>query len=228
MSKPNPFRKMRLVPMNDDDTQVRTRLLTEKRIRQHDPIVSAMADLLPDIEQPRMRVIDGKRRKISPTAAVALQAASMSRYKTLEERRARGRPDKATPAAVEEPEQVKAIEPIPPAPDVTVSKRFEKKLAHVMDVLDKAPGAVGRTASDELVINGTVVRGTSYTSAMRNLFVNTANPAPGTRQLVNKLRDLGVPRSALSSKVAQVYYSQAGSGFAIRFPGRYGRVLHVY
>lgn len=246
MSKPMPFRKMRLVPIDDSDAsaddgdaRMRSRLLAEKRIRLHDPVISSMADLLPGIEHPTTRVSSsGKVQRRNPTAALAVQNASLQRYKALERQRAPAISaypvdlrDRTAPAApvveATAPAAAAASSDVAPLLDVQVPHMYAKKLGRLLEQLSSAPGVIGRTESDELVIDGVVHRGTSFSGAMRGLFVNYTTPPPGTRQLVTRLRKLGVPKGALSSKAALGYYSQAGSGLP-RFPGRPGRVLRVY
>ena len=263
MSRPRqkPFRKMRLVPIDEDEynedatttskEEMRTRahLLAEKRVRMYDPVVSAMADLLPGIEHPTVRAhsrssgrvkVAKSRARRSASAAAALQSASLQRYKALERlRMPRVAPslpaptlDVQVPQQQSAPSAVGSEAEVAPLLDVQVPRMYAQKLGRVLTWLSSAPGAVGRTSSDELVIDGAVLRGTSYSGAMRGLFVNTTLPPPGTRQLVARIRTLGIPKTAISSRAARSYYGQAGSGLSNlalgRFPGRPGRVLRVY
>ena len=213
------FRRMRLVPFDEPvgagAAATKVRRLQEAQIRNYDPIVSAMADLLPAIEKPKVQ----RGRKM---AAVAVHNANLQRFKSLQMQRAEtldAKPIAETATAAE------TIEP-PSLTTVSVPQTYKQKLERLLQHLDEHAGAIGRTASDELVIDGVTHRGTSLAGAIRSLYVNTSSPAPGTRQLVARLRKLGVPKELLSSHVAQTLYDQIGSG--IQLPGKRGRVLHVY
>ena len=205
------FRKMRLVPVDEADKDV-----LEQRIRNYDPVVSTMAGLLPEILKPKLN------RK-APTMSLAIHNASLQRYKSLERQRNdgfRAPSQPSEPAAAPE-------ERVVPLPSVDVPRMYKPRLDRLLEHLEKHPGAIGRTRADELVIDGSVQRGTTFSGAMRSLYVNTNTPAPGTRQLATKLRQLDVPSKMLSSKYALSLFKQHGSG--IKWPGkRGGRILHVY
>jgi hypothetical protein len=209
-----PFRKMRLVPI-DETVSEQDRHILEERVRNYDPVVSAMADLLPSIEKP-------KARRRSPTEAVAIHNANLHRFKLLQRKREQAQ--LAVPAA--SADAVERQPPFPSFPDVQVPHMYKLKLSRLLQHVETHPNAIGRTNADELITDGTVHRGTSFSGAIRALYVNSSTPAPGLRQLVLRLRTLGVPIELISSKAARAIYGQNGSG--IMWPGKPGRVLRVY
>ena len=206
------FRKMRLVPIDVQDKHV-----LEEQIRSYDPLVSTMADLVPQIKKPRVKRGDH-------TAALAVQNASLQHYKALERQRAVGQSMPAIPPpSVPDGEPTGAVESLP---DIDVPRMFRPKVDRLLAELAKHPGVISRSGADELVLDGVVQRGTTFTGAMRSLYVNSAKPAPGTRQLAERLRKLKVNRNMLSSKFALSLCKQSGSG--IKWPGKASRILHVY
>ena len=243
------YRKMRLVPFAEDDGTADQR---QERVRTYDPTVNVMADLLPHIVHPGASIVAAKSkskaktkttRKVASrsragatTAAQALRSARLREYKSLQLQRSAT----SNIADVTQPPAagvvVPEVETITLPADI-VPRMYRSKLSRLLDIVSKSAGSVSRTNADELVIDGVVHRGTSFTGALRSLYVNTTSPAPGTSQLVKRLSTLRVPRNLLSSRNALSLYSQqSGSGQVVgrdwskmKWPGKkQGRVLRVY
>ena len=210
---------MRLVPIDEGVEEVRKAAL-EERIRHYDPIVSTMAELMPQIQKPPIA------KRGNRTAALAVQNANLRLYKSLD----RQRLGSQTPAVMlpdstmENPTAPSAVTPLP---QVDVPRMYRPKLQRLFEELAKHPGVITRSDADELVIDGVLQRGTTFSGAIRSLYVNSVMPASGARELAIRLRTLNVPKEMLSSKFAQsVFPRQSGKG--IRWPGKPSRVLHVY
>ena len=245
------FRKMRLVPFDEEDGTPDER---QERVRTYDPTVNVIADLVPNIIHPKSvkattkptkkpSGIAKRHRGDASTAAQLLRSVRVHEYKALQAQRM---PVANIPEATPPTTAAPVAPPVAPAaakveaetvtlPADIVPTAYRAKLARVLDHVAKADGAISRTSSDELVIDGVIHRGTSFTGALRSLYVNSASPAPGTHQLVRRLSALKVPKSLLSSKYAHVTYAQqtgSGRAFALsksKWPGKkLGRVLRVY
>lgn len=115
------------------------------------------------------------------------------------------------------------------SPNILVPKSCRKILTTLLIEIEKHDNAFGRSKSDELVVQDAILRETLFTDAVRFLYNNSGTPTAGMRQLVQKLSQLGVRNSLVTSKLAQNMYFQAGSGVRLsRFPGKPGRTLRVY
>lgn len=210
------FRKMRLVPIGDTAK-------LQKSIRHYDPLVASMATHLGAMNQKAHSAVAK-----GSAARLAVQNAHMRRFKALQVQREEQLMPAAVLPTIQPPAEVSVPEPPQAAalPEVQVPRMFHKKLGKLLNRMSEKPGIVGRSDADELVLDGVVQRGTSFSGAMRSLYVNMTVPSPGTRQLVGALRNMGVPKSLLSSKAALGFYGHTGKG--LRFPGTVPRVLRVY
>lgn len=208
---------MRLVPIGDTGK-------LQRSIRHYDPIVASMATHLGAMNQKTNAAVAR-----GSAARLAVQNAHMRRFKALQvQREERLMPAPVLPTLPSAPDEV-ARPKLPqsaPLPEVRVPRMYHRKLGRLLNRMAEKPGVVGRTDADELVLNGVVQRGTSFSGAMRSLYVNMAVPSPGTRQLVGALQSMDVPKSLLSSKAALDFYGHTGKG--LRFPGTVPRVLRVY
>lgn len=234
------FVKMKLVPVGEKKVRnaaVRQSTLSrqlEKHIRHADPIVTAMSKSLPYITGlPRK-----KSKKLGSTASVAVQNAHLERYNNLERLRELSQ-YAAPPLPQPPPPQPPSSLPPPQSStddadvDVVVAsvdlpKSYHKKFGQLVSFLEQNPTTVRKTGAGELVLDGRTLRGTSYDAAFRSLYVNTKNPAPGTRELLLRLKQLGVPKRIFSSKYAQSLYGQAGKGRPSSVRSRISGVLRVY
>jgi hypothetical protein len=211
-----PYLKMKLVPLDEftdsSSSASKYRRQLEKQIRKADSKVTAMANVLPYVTNPTLH--KGSNKK----AIVALQNAHMRRYKELERQRLLEQhqplpmpppPPSPFPQAQS---QVQLPEDRPPITSLVIPKRFNAKYSKLLNYLIDHPGQVSSTDSGELVIDGHTIRGTNYASAFRSLYLDYKQPAPGSRELVHKLKSLGVPKDVVSSKFAKTLFGQIGSG----------------
>jgi len=97
-------------------------------------------------------------------------------------------------------------------PTVNIPKAQRRKFESLLSFLDSHPSRIGRSSAGELVLDGRTVRGTNYNQAFRGLYVNTKESPPGLRELVVRLKRLGVPDRLISSKNAKIVYGQIGQG----------------
>lgn len=239
------FRKMRLLPFHGDEESGAL-----KAIRNYDPAVNSMAHSLVHARKAR-----SKRRNL--VAAAGLRNAYMQRFKAHSMQRKNSRapahddqPRVDRPVGVSEvpmPRQAdgdawyhaRAVPPdardIRAGDEVQVPLQYQRKAHELLLALARAPpGSVGQSDHGELVIDGEVMRGTSFTGAVRGLYVSSTLPPPGTRQLVRKLHELRVPPNLLCSRFARNVYNQGGGSF--RFVRRHvppitrkrAHVLRVY
>lgn len=200
------FCKMRLVPFGDYSN------VTLKSLRNYDPALNAMAHSLVHARKAR-----AKRSDLS--AAAGLRNAYMQRFKALSMQRKGGRPEVHDDGAMVDRAPgvvgnlVDAWRDIRQGDEVQVPHQFQRRADRLVAALAIAPpGSVGRTNHDELVIDGNVLRGTSYADAFRALFVNTTHLPVGTRLLVRKLQQLQVSPNLISSRYARNIYNQGGGG----------------
>lgn len=211
-----PYLKMKLVPLDEfsesSSSASKYRRQLEKQIRKADSKVTAMASVLPYATNPTL--LKGSNKK----AVVALQNAHMRRYKELERQRLLERhetlpmPPPSSSTFLQAQGQNKLPEDRPPITSLVIPKRFNAKFSKLLNYLIDHPGQVSSSDSGELVIDGHTIRGTNYASALRSLYLDYKQPAPGSRELVNKLKALGVPKEVVSSKFAKTLYGQLGSG----------------
>ena len=213
---PKAFRKMRLVPFDDAEDSYNA----EKRLRHHDPALTSMAQSLYHIDNPK--IIDGDY-----TSALATQNAYLRRLKRHSVQRNQLQLMTPNVAAPQVPVANTGVIVEPPT-TLRMPSAYQAKFSRLLAVLDKHRGAIGRTADDELVIDGAVQRGTSFSGSMRGLYVNSKEPAAGTRQLARKLAELRVPNNLISSKAALAMYTQGGSGPRSHRRRSSIRMLHVY
>jgi hypothetical protein len=97
-------------------------------------------------------------------------------------------------------------------PAVNIPKAQRKKFESLLTFLDGHPSKISRSNAGELVLDGRTIRGTNYNQAFRGLYVNTKESPPGLRELVVRLKQMGVPDRLLPSKNARIVYGQVGSG----------------
>ena len=216
---PKAFRKMRLVPIDDaEDSYER-----EKRLRHYDPALTSMAQSLHHIDHPK--IVDGDY-----TSALATQNAYLRRLKrhSLQQRNQLQQAVVSNTAGQQVPTADAANVAVEPLPTLQMPSAYRAKFTRLLAALEKNRGAIGRTSADELVIDGAVQRGTSFTGSMRGLYVNSKEPPAGTRQLVRKLAELRVPANLISSKAALAMYTQGGEGSGSPKGAVRSRVLHVY
>jgi hypothetical protein len=103
------------------------------------------------------------------------------------------------------------------------SPHHVKKLNSLQRRLLGHKASVAKTSLGELMLDGQVLRGTNYTAAFNGLYVNHHVPPKGTRELVLKLKQLGIPKSYLLSDYAHSVYGQTGGTIHKR-----KQVLRVY
>jgi len=202
----------------------------EKHVRHADPIVTAMSKSLPYIAG----MPPNERKKLGSASSVAVQNAHLERYKNLERLResAQFTSPPILPPAPLMSTQLPPLPPPPPSspskpvepafngdtsvnvmePAVNIPKAQRKKFESLLSFLDDHPSKISRSSAGELVLDGRTIRGTNYNQAFRGLYVNTKESSPGLRELVVRLKRLGVPDHLISSKNAKVVYGQVGRG----------------
>jgi hypothetical protein len=226
----------------------------EKHVRHADPIVTAMSKSLPYIAgMPPM-----ERKKLGSASSVAVQNAHLERYKNLERLRESAQfasPPILPPAPLMSSQPPPPPPPQPPSPQpmsktvesgidgdtsvnvmepaVNIPKAQRKKFESLLSFLDSHPSKISRSGAGELVLDGRTIRGTNYNQAFRGLYVNTKESPPGLRELVVRLKRLGVPDRLFSSKNAKIVYDQIGHGKRSKAVKRVKRinqapVLRVY
>jgi hypothetical protein len=100
-----------------------------------------------------------------------------------------------------------------------------KNAKRIGDLLAKNPEAIGRSVNDELVIDGQVMPGTNYITAVKGLFYGQ-HPPKGVSKLVARLKDLGATGSMISNKTARILFEQSGNGLLP--PGRRIQFMRIY
>jgi len=213
--------------------QTTTTAELEKHIRHADPIVTAMSKSLPYITGMPPK----ERKKLGSAASVAVQNAHLQRYKNLERLRESAQyasPPFLPPAPLTTPQLPPPQPPPPPPPPtpfsqlktsfdgdtsvnviepvVNIPKAQRKKFESLLTFLDGHPSKISRSSAGELVLDGRTIRGANYNQAFRGLYVNTKESPPGLRELVVRLKQMGVPDRLLPSKNAKIVYGQVGSG----------------
>ena len=85
---------------------------------------------------------------------------------------------------------------------------------------------VGRSEDGELMIDGRIIPGSDYVMAFRGLFSNYKFAPKGMKQLVEKLRDMGMPRDLPTANLAKTLYDQTGRGMIP--PGRHIKFMRLF
>jgi hypothetical protein len=127
------------------------------------------------------------------------------------------------PTKVDEPPQQSVSYPI----DITDLRMStaNKNAKRIGDLLAKNPEAIGRSADDELVIDGQVLPGTNYITTVKGLFYGQ-HPPKGVSKLVARLKDLGATSNMISNKTARILFEQSGNGLLP--PGRRIQFMRIY
>jgi len=124
----------------------------------------------------------------------------------------------------------------------SLPKTHRDRYTWVHDYIEAHPDVIGQTSKGRLTIYGAPVQDVMYTDAVRALYTNPRGHAPaiapGLPEFVGALKEIGVPRSLISSKAARAQYallcssaklptigSQSGKGHG---HGRQVRCLRIY
>jgi len=211
----------------------------EMHVRHADPIVTAMSRSLPFITSmpPKERKKLGSSASVAVQNAHLERYKNLER---LRESAQFASPPILPPAPLmssQPPQQLLPPLPPPPSPSprpmpktkdsssfdgdasvnvmeptVNIPKAQRRKFESLLSFLDSHPSSIGRSSAGELVLDGRTVRGTNYNQAFRGLYVNTKESPPGLRELVVRLKRLGVSDRLISSKNAKLAYGQIGQG----------------
>jgi hypothetical protein len=207
----DPFTKLRLVPI-DDDVSAHAKL--EKHIRNYNPTVEAMVKVHPHAYR------RPNNKNYSSLAALAVQDAHRNHYKALQRNM-----DSTQSHGSANLDGILSLED---ATGWDIPKQYAAKFRSLQEWLSGHRASVARTSQDELVLDGRVLRGTNYAAAFKGLYVNTKTPPNGTRELVLKLKQLGIPKSCISSRFALSFYGQAGLGLLSKRKYKRKQILRVY
>jgi hypothetical protein len=128
----------------------------------------------------------------------------------------------------------------------SLPKTHRDKYTWLHDYITRHPDVIGSTGKGRLTIYGAVVEDALYTDVIRALYTNPrggmSTITPGLPELVGALREIGVPRTLISSATARAQYalldasggsqrmSQSGKGRSDspRFSTRTIKCLRIY
>jgi hypothetical protein len=93
----------------------------------------------------------------------------------------------------------------------SLPRAHREKYTQVHDFIERNPGVIGSTAKGRLTIHGDTVEDASYRDVIRALYINPRGGmsviAPGLPEFVGALREIGVPRSLITSSTARAQYA---------------------
>ena len=129
---------------------------------------------------------------------------------------------------VENPEPVRQPAPresIPTAADtsfsdVVIPRNQKGKYKNMIDHLQaSAPNAIQASERGELILDGKILRNTSYSDVIRNLYVDSNFLVPGTEEILHTLNRANLPVNMLGSKRAKrIFTSLQQQSRVVRIP----------
>ena len=114
----------------------------------------------------------------------------------------------------------------------SLPKTHRDRYTWVHDYIEAHPDVIGSTSKGRLTIYGATVQDALYTDVIRALYTNPRGGmsaiAPGLPELVGALKEIGVPRSLISSKAARAQYALLCSPAKLLTIGSQSGKGHIY